>query len=375
MRPPLIKPSVPTSPQRAPHPSHALRINPRSLNRWQDFGGLLFFIGMIIIWATFIIPLVDSSLIIDHQIWLAGMVFIIGGIVAFFSGLGLKKRYFGSRYRFYLDRGTKHYSKLMSLFISLTVVAYFSANLLIPYIGTESPLSLPPPPNAPLVPSNTGISPSPLPSHPSNQAIPLGYYAKASEIYDSPPTHDIQALYSILMSDACKMPDYKFDAFDCSNASARLEWVLEGHGFRTRLYMSDFPPHMWVMAELDGGSWIAIESTLLTSSNYFPPGIIEGPNGEYREYSYLYQIYRDYIGGLDPEIYLLPKSYDDFLRNYLEKPIFNPLADLNYYSGDEFYDYLGDAVKGTGFFYYPITEFDWWNVSPYNSMEPFNEWD
>jgi len=76
-------------------------------------------------------------------------------------------------------------------------------------------------------------------------------------------------------------------------------------------------------------------------------------------------MYQDYLEQYDPDLYILPTSYEDFLQNYLQEPVFNPLADLDYYSGTEYYESLEDAVRGTGLYYYPITEFDWWNVPPF----------
>jgi hypothetical protein len=237
--------------------------------------------------------------------------------------------------------------------------------------GSQAPPIIAPslPPN-----SNSGISHVPG-SSPAGQVLPPRYYTAARETYGGSSSRNIQSLYNILMSESCKMPGYQLDVFDCSVASARLEWVLEGYGFHARLYMSQFPSHTWVMAELDGGSWVAIESTLLTSGNYSPPAIIEGANGEYREYSYLYQMYRDYLQQYGSGGYILPTSFDDFIHNYLQWPAYNPLAGLNYYSGTEFYESPEDAVCRTGLYYYPITEFAWWNVAPYNSMAPFSEWD
>lgn len=246
----------------------------------------------------------------------------------------------------------------IALCVYLVYMNYF-------YISTSGG-ETPPPTSVPSLPSNSGISPVESPSSPTGQVLPSGYYAKASETYGGLPSHDIQSLYSVLMSESCKMPSYELNVFDCSVASARLEWVLEGYGFHARLYMSKFPSHTWVMAELDDGSWVAIESTLLTSGNYRPPAIIEGTNGKYREYSYLYQMYRDYLQQYDPNLYILPTSYDDFLQNYLQWPVFNPLAGLDYYSGAEFYESPEDAVRGTGLYYYPATEFDWWNHSTYS---------
>lgn len=256
--------------------------------------------------------------------------------------------------------------------IAIALCTYLIYINYVPTPGGEAAPFSPPPASTPSLPSNSGISPVYSPPSSTDQVLPSGYYAKASEMYGDMPSHDIQSLYNVLMSESCKMRSYEFGTFDCSVASARLEWVLEGHGFDT--YLSMGPLHAWVMVKLDGGAWVAVEATLLTSGNYCPPGIIEGAGGEYREYSYLYQMYQDYMQQYDPNLYILPTSYNDFLQNYLQ-PVFNPLADLDYYANTELYDSPEGAVQGTGWLYYPITEFDWWNATPYSSMEPFNEWD
>jgi CxxC-x17-CxxC domain-containing protein len=242
------------------------------------------------------------------------------------------------------------------------------------YYLTTSSGQQPPLLTTPSLPPNSGVSPV-QGSSPTGQVLPSGYYTTARETYGGSSSRNIQSLYNILMSESCKMPSYQLNTFDCSVASARLEWVLEGYGFHARLYMSSLFSHTWVMAELDDGSWVAIESTLLTSGNYSPPAIIEGPNGEYREYSYLYQMYQDYLQQYGNGGYILPNSYDDFVHNYLQWPAYNPLAGFNYYSGTEFYESPEDAVHGNGLYYYSITEFAWWNAAPYNSMAPFNGWD
>lgn len=219
-----------------------------------------------------------------------------------------------------------------------------------------TPPSAPPPSASP----GSGISSVPGTSPYAQEVLPSGYYAKAESAYNQVTNRDIQALHSVLMSDSCKLPAYVMNDFDCSDSSARLEWVLEGHGFDAYLAMG--PLHVWVMVKLDGGSWVAIEATYLTSTYYCPPGIIEGPNGEWREHSYLYQMYLDYVGQYDPNLYVLPKSYDDFLQNYLA---YVPEQLVDHYSSSEIYGSPEGAIRGTGAFYYPVTEFDWWNHSAY----------
>lgn len=200
--------------------------------------------------------------------------------------------------------------------------------------------------------------------------LPTNYYDVARETYGGTvSTHDIRSLYRVLMSEACRMPSYDFFTFNCSTASSRLEWVLEGHGFHTKLCISDRFSHTWVMVELEDGSWVAVESTLLTAGNYYPPGIIEGPNGRYREYSYLYQMYRDYLRQYGSGWYILPTSYEDFIQNYLVKPAYSPLEGLNYYSEGKSYESPAEAIRAN------YRGFDWWNVTPYNTMEPFRSWD
>jgi len=273
------------------------------------------------------------------------------------------------------------------VFAIIVVVGLIVLAILIPWVGTfvTTPSKVPPPTTT--IATTTALTTTPStttttlipttsspPGTPASQVLPPGYYDEARKTYGELSVHDIRSLYNVLMSESCKMPSYDFNVFNCSTASARLEWVLEGYGFRTRLYMSSFYQHTWVMVELDDGSWVAIESVYLTSGIYYPPAIIEGPNGEYREYSFLYQMYRDYLRQYGGGSYILPGSYDEFLSKLHPVDSFNPLLGLNYYSGTEFYESLEDAVR-PGLHYYSITGFDWWNEPPYNSMEPFNEWD
>jgi hypothetical protein len=255
--------------------------------------------------------------------------------------------------REYYRRREKTNWKAIASILVLIAIALCTYLVYMNYYATTSSS-----PNQPLPPSTP-------PNHTS--VLPPNYYEYATRTYGNYQVHDIQALYYVLMISVSKLPNYVEGYFDCSEASARIEWMLEGYGFHARLYMSSLPSHTWVMAELDDGSWVAIESTLLTSNNYSRPGIIEGPNGEYREYSYLYQMYQDYLRQWGQGGYILPTSYDDFIHNYLQQPVFNPLAGLNYYSGTEFYESPEDAVYGNGLYHYPITEFDWWNVDPYTN--------
>lgn len=102
-----------------------------------------------------------------------------------------------------------------------------------------------------------------------------------------------------------KLPPYQEGIYDCSEASAQLEWILEGGGFKAYIADSNYfctplkigcEAHSWVIVEVGGGDKVAIEATLLCSGeNYNPPGIIEKPDGKYREYSTYYLDYKEYL--------------------------------------------------------------------------------
>jgi len=160
--------------------------------------------------------------------------------------------------------------------------------------------------------------------------LPEGYYATAKEYAPKVSKHDRETLTKILMS--VKLPTYKRDKFDCTEASAYLEWYLEGAGFHTYIARSSSLTHAWVIVELDNRERVAIEAVFLTENNYKPPGIINESNTYY---------------------YYPPKLYE------------NPGQMISFVN----------SIKYPGSLKYPRSEIDWWNSEPFASMEPFKDWE
>lgn len=52
---------------------------------------------------------------------------------------------------------------------------------------------------------------------------------------------------------------YEAHVFDCSEKSAFMEYWLERNGFNTYIVMDSI--HSWVMAEVEPGNWVSVEST------------------------------------------------------------------------------------------------------------------
>jgi hypothetical protein len=208
----------------------------------------------------------------------------------------------------------------------------------------------------------------------TSETIPKNYYKIADEIYPDVETKNITSLYNILIK--TELPPYTVD-YDCSEASAQLEWILEGYGFKTYLATSPYPPpgfngtsgHMWVIVKLDNGELVAIESTLLTKNNYHPPGIIMGENKKYLKYSYMYHDYISYMQKYSyRNYYVLPKNFTDFIENYYVPPITDCKIELmaHYYYNppilcDSPEEYISGIKKGNNIYDIPITQFDWWN--------------
>ena len=212
-------------------------------------------------------------------------------------------------------------------------------------------------------------------TYPKMNKFPKNYYEVADGMYPDVKVRDIRTLYIILKN--IKLPAYKEEYYDCSEASAQLEWILEGYGFKAYIAESPNPPpgdsllnagHMWVIVELDNGELVAIESTYLTKNHYHPPGIIMGNNRKYLEYSYLYQMYLDYLNKYSNGNYILPKNFDDLIGHYLNPPIddnyLNALSGY-YYNPSKLYDnpeeYVLGERHGDIIYYIPISQFDWWN--------------
>lgn len=204
--------------------------------------------------------------------------------------------------------------------------------------------------------------------------IPKNYYKISDKLYPDVKNKDINSLYTVLLK--IELPPYTKD-YDCSEASAQLEWILEGYGFKSYLATSPYPPpgsngtngHMWVIVKSDNGELIAIESTLLTKNNYHPPGIIMKKHEKYLNYSYLYHDYITYKCKYSHRnFYEVPKNFTDFIENYYIPSITECKIELmaHYYYNppilcDSPEDYVSGIKKGNELYYIPITQFDWWN--------------
>ena len=194
--------------------------------------------------------------------------------------------------------------------------------------------------------------------------IPKGYYEIAERRAPKPQDADIASLALILQD--LKLPSYEEGLFDCSEASAFLEWYLEGAGFSADLV--SFKEHMWLMVKLGEGE-VAVDPTFLCRDNFHPPGIIADPEGEFARHTLLWREYLKYLQAHDPERYKLPRDFEDFVRNYYKMgwdeeliPAFQ--AWRKWYSYENRFADIYTAVK-SGF---AIEELDWWNVRPLDSF-------
>lgn len=174
---------------------------------------------------------------------------------------------------------------------------------------------------------------------PSQYYVPPNYYREAEEFVKSRGNYRKycslgaeNALFNLL--NQIKFREYKENYFDCSEASARLEWLLEGAGFDALIAPENISnePHAWVLVRL-GGENIAVETTFLTRDNYNPPGV---------------------VGTLE----------NQFERSYIYLPEYRGV----YYNPKEIHVSL---TTGLG----PKSGWGWWNVAPYKNEKPFSEWD
>ncbi len=168
------------------------------------------------------------------------------------------------------------------------------------------------------------------------------------------------------------------DVFDCSETSAMLEWLLEGAGFNASIASTSGTfGHSWVLVTLANGDVVAIESTTLTQNYYAPPGIIEKPEGHFREYTYEYRMFLDWKEEYPPSLYNYDPNitFEKWKEEYL-LPTIQPIgipSRSTYYNPPKIYSSPEDAMKGAVII--PKSEWDWWNTAPYNSMTPFSSWD
>ena len=175
-------------------------------------------------------------------------------------------------------------------------------------------------------------------------------------MYSDPGVHDIRNLSTILNSTVLPVC-YGRDSDD-SEASSYLEWYLEGHGFRTYIARSDALNKMWVIVELDDGSRVAVEPMFLCAEDYSPPGIIDSPDGRFRNFSVTW---KEYIKGE------FEGSYSQFLKRY-----------EYYYKPPKIFENPGQAmgiassIKYPGWIKIKRDELDLWNSEPFSTMDPFS---
>jgi hypothetical protein len=216
-------------------------------------------------------------------------------------------------------------------------------------------------------------------------SIPPNYYEFArqyvKEHYEVPENRNIEGLVSFL--NQIKLRPYEEDAFDCSEGSAMLEWLLEGAGFKASICLKEslFRGHMWCLVALETGDNVAVESTELTDGNYYPPGIVDMEDGRYREYTWefnyenklLHELweewrenyFRDY--GCYPGI-----TFESWKADYVT--ITPPLKVIlpwepttyEYYHPPEAFDSLQEVIEA-GY----ENEVDWWNSWPYYKIVPW----
>jgi len=206
------------------------------------------------------------------------------------------------------------------------------------------------------------------------------YYGFAEEYtrknFDVPQRKNIDGLASFL--NEVELPTYEEGVFDCSDSSAVVEWLLEGAGFNT--YIGSNDQHTWVIVKINGETSVAVEATLLTEGDYRPPGIVMGPNGEHKKYSWIYKMFQDWKEKYPPSQYAYDAdiTLEEWKEEYMatvQQPVGIP-SKSGYYSPLELYNSPKPMHQGTeSGSYMPISEFDWWNVSPYNEMNPFSSWD
>ena len=150
-------------------------------------------------------------------------------------------------------------------------------------------------------------------SYPNMHGFPKNYYKISDKIYPDVRKRDLDTLKCILRT--IKLPSYKKNYYDCSEASCQLEWILEGYGFKTYLVYGILKenkekfgtPHMWVAVKLDNGKIVAIESTYLCENHYYPNSAIFCENYNlnnvinYGNYYYYPEFYAD-----TPDMLLTP---------------------------------------------------------------------
>lgn len=133
------------------------------------------------------------------------------------------------------------------------------------------------------------------------ELVPHDYYSSNSFLHHS---NTYSALCRFLESEVVLPSDYEPGVFDCTEASAYLEWALENAGFDAYIVVgpppcpSDADYHAWVIAYTEDPYKVAIEATALEAEGviYFftrTPGVrlSDDPGFEnyYNGYDYSYE--------------------------------------------------------------------------------------
>ncbi|OKY78529.1 MAG: putative surface protease of transglutaminase family [Candidatus Methanohalarchaeum thermophilum] len=192
------------------------------------------------------------------------------------------------------------------------------------------------------------------------------YYEKADSYvethYKTRSEKSLDSLYQLLKQ--LQFREYERDVFDCTESSAKLEWILEGADYDAVIaYSESFPAfqssigHSWVVIDL-GQKIVAIEATELTKDNYRPPGIVVNQRGEYLEYTNIYERYMDWLEEYPASEYQRPSdlSFEEWTNQYLNEE-YEPYSNY-YYNPQKTYETPYNATLGTE--YIPESEWDWW---------------
>jgi len=127
-------------------------------------------------------------------------------------------------------------------------------------------------------------------SSPTSSRIPSPYYAQVDPWLD----HSIFGVETLIGPGLLR--SYDQDSFDCSEMAAYLEWMLEKHGFDSKICLAKRfgdtnMPHAWVAVDIDGRRYY-VEPTAHNKGG-FMFSIIKPLDGNYREYNQCDRIYED----------------------------------------------------------------------------------
>ncbi|WP_244409517.1 hypothetical protein [Methanocaldococcus jannaschii] len=160
-------------------------------------------------------------------------------------------------------------------------------------------------------------------TYPKMYKFPKNYYELSDKMFPDVKKRDLDTLSYILKT--IKLPAYKKNYYDCSEASCQLEWILEGYGFKTYLVYGildtygNSGSHMWVAVQLDNGKMVLVESTYLCENYYCPDYAIIYKNYNLnnivivRDMKYIPKFYAD-----TPDMFLIPHNNRRFLITQLD---------------------------------------------------------